>query len=42
MEGLAIAIVKMAAGRMSATEIAVILEVDMQLVQQALATANGK
>jgi hypothetical protein len=39
-EGIAISIAKMAAKRMSATEIAAILEVDIELVHQVLAQSD--
>ena len=39
---IAVAITKMAAKKMSAAEIAAILELDVEMVRQAMAHANGK
>lgn len=41
-KGIAIAIARMAANNMSAGQIAAILELDVEVVRRALATANGK
>jgi predicted transposase/invertase (TIGR01784 family) len=41
-EGISIAIEKMASKKFSAEEIAGILELDMDMVRQAIAKANGK